>query len=331
MKQTDFQRRQLLLGAAAVMTAPLLPGMAKAASDNFPDRPVKIIVPFSPGGPTDLMARTIGKPLSEDLKQAVIVYNKPGGGGAIALGEVRNAAADGYTLAFPSIQAVTNPALRSDFPFDMEHDFTGVTVVGYIAHILVVKADFPAKTLKEFVAMAKAKPEAYSYGSSGNGSSGNLAMEMFKDRAGITVTHVPYRGSGPAVQDMLAGQIQIMFLDTTTAIPLLQSKKLRALAIAPAKRVSVLPDVPTIAEQGYPGFDIHAWYGLLARAGTPQSIIQKIYRSTKKSLQDPNVVKTFHSLGIEPGGNTPAEFNQLIKEDLVAWKGIVKKLNLKIE
>ena len=332
MDHQQIPRRQFLRQAAAAMTVPLLPAAAaRAAADKgYPDAPIKVIVPFSPGGPTDLMARTIGKPLGLDLKQPVIVYNKPGGGGAIALGETRNAAADGYTLAFPSIQAVTNPALRSDFPFDMEHDFTGITVVGYIAHVMVVKADFAAKDLKEFVAMAKASPHPYAYGSSGNGSSGNLAMEMFKDRAGIALTHVPYRGSGPAVQDLLSGQIQTMFLDTTTAIPLLQAKKLRALAVAPAKRSMVLPDVPTIAEQGYPGFDIHAWYGLLARSGTPAPIIDTLYRATRDALRDPGVLKTFHSLGIEPGGNTPQEFNALIRADLRSWSSVINKLGLKI-
>lgn len=334
MNNINNPRRNFLYKAAAAMAVPLLPGMASAQAglaDSFPNKPIKIIVPFAPGGPTDLMARTIAKPLSESLKQPVVVYNKPGGGGIIALGEVRNDAADGYALAFPSIQAVTNPALHSDFPFDMERDFTGVTVVGYISHILVVKPDFPAKNLQEFVAMVKAKPDAYSYGSSGNGSSGNLAMEMFKDRAGIKLTHVPYRGAAPAVQDLVAGHIQTVFLDTTIAIPLLESKKLRALAVAPAKRAAILPDVPTIAEQGYPGFDIHAWYGLLARAGTPAPIIQKLYQHTQKALQDPGVLKTFSSLGIEPGGLIPDEFNKTIRQDLKMWKDIANKLNLKIQ
>src|SRR5690606_23360004 len=201
MKVNDRRRAMLIQGAAAMVGLPLATRVfaATAETGSYPEKPIKIVVPFAPGGPTDLMARAISRPMSENLGQTIVVINKPGGTGVIALSEVRNAPADGYTLAFPSIQAVTTPALRSDFPFDMTTDFTGVSVVGYISHLLVVNVKTPVNTLREFIDMVKARPSAYFYGSSGNGSSGHLAMEMFKDRAGIALEHTPYKGAAPAI------------------------------------------------------------------------------------------------------------------------------------
>lgn len=334
MNNVNKKRRAILIHGAAAMVGLPLATRAFAAStkaSNYPDRPIKIVVPFAPGGPTDLMARAISRPMSESLGQTVVVINKPGGTGVIALSEVRNAPADGYTLAFPSIQAVTTPALRSDFPFDMKTDFTGVSVVGYISHLLVVNANIPVNTLGEFIDMVKAKPSSYFYGSSGNGSSGHLAMEMFKDRAGIALEHTPYKGASPAIQDLLSGRIHAIFLDTTVALPLLKDNKIKALAVPTAKRSLLLPDVPTIAEQGFPGFEIHPWYGLLARAGTDPAIIRKLNDHVKKALADPKVAETFKSMGIEPGGNSSEAFNQVISDDLATWDAIAKKLNLKIQ
>lgn len=333
MKVNDKRRAILIQGAAAMVGLPLAARVLAAGSEagGYPEKPMKIVVPFAPGGPTDLMARAISRPMSESLGQTIVVINKPGGTGVIALSEVRNAPADGYTLAFPSIQAVTAPALRSDFPFDMDADFTGVSVVGYISHLLVVNVKTPVNTLSEFIDMVKAKPSAYFYGSFGNGSSGHLAMEMFKDRAGIALEHTPYKGAAPAIQDLLSGRIHAIFLDTTVALPLLKDNKIKALAVPTAKRSPLAPDVPTIAEQGFPGFEIHPWYGLLARAGTDPAIISKLNEHVKKALADTRVAETFKSMGIEPGGNSAEAFNQVIREDLKTWDGIAKKLNLKIQ
>ena len=297
----------------------------------FPDKPLRIVVPFSPGGPTDLMARAISKSMAASLGQPVIVDNKPGGGGVIGMSEVARGPADGYTMVFPSILAVTNPALMANYPFDTLRDFAPLTVVGFIPHAVVVRPDFPAKTLQELVAMGKAQPESLSYGSSGNGTSAHLGAALFVQRAGIRAIHVPYRGAGPAVQDLLGGQIQFMFLDMSSALGQIKAGKLRALAVAPKTRFAGLPEVPTVAEQGYPGFDVHGWYGLLLRAGTPAPVMQRLYAEVKRALGTQEVREIFRAQGIEPGGMPPAEFTALVRDDLALWKRTVEQLNITLQ
>jgi tripartite-type tricarboxylate transporter receptor subunit TctC len=265
------------------------------------------------------------------MDQPIIVDNKAGGGGIIGFGEVARQPADGHTLMFPSILAVTNPALMPNYPFDIGRDFSAVTVVGFIPHALVVRPNFPAKDLAELIAMAKAKPNEIAYGSSGNGTSAHLAGAMFASRADIRVTHVPYRGAGPALQDLLGGQIQYMFLDMSSALSLIQAGKLRPLAVAPARRFQGLPDVPTLAEQGFPGFDIRAWYGLLVRSGTPPATIERLHAEVKTALDSREVRELFKAQGIEPSGMPPAEFQQLIKTDLAQWKRTIEQLGIKLE
>jgi len=318
--------------AMALGTLSGMGAMAQAqTAADFPSKPVRIVVPFAAGGPTDLMARAISKNMGTTLGQPVIIDNKPGGGGVIGFSEVGRQPSDGHTLMFPSILAVTNPALMPNYPFDIARDFSAVTVVGFIPHALVVRPNFPAKNLAELVALAKAKPNDMSYGSSGNGTSAHLAGAMFASRADIRVTHVPYRGAAPALQDLLGGQIQYMFLDMSSALSLIQTGKLRALAVAPARRFQGLPDVPTLAEQGYPGFDIRAWYGLLVRSGTPQATIDRLHAEVKAALDTREVRELFKAQGIEPGGMPPAEFQQLIRTDLVQWKRTIEQLGIKLE
>jgi tripartite-type tricarboxylate transporter receptor subunit TctC len=338
MNQNPRTRRALLQDlilplAATALAGPAawLPSSAAAQTPAFPSRPIRIVVPFAPGGPTDLMARAVGKTMSQSLGQPVIVDNKPGGGGVIGFGEVMKSPADGYTMVFPSILAVTNPSLMANYPFDILRDFAPVTVVGFIPHALVVRPEFQAKTLAELVAMAKARPDTLSYASSGNGTSAHLAGALFAERAGIKVTHVPYRGAGPAVQDLLGGQVSYMFLDMSSALSQIKAGKLRVLAIAPARRIAALPDVPTIAEQGYPGYDIHAWYGLLVRAGTPAPLVQKLYEETRRALQTQEVRDIFLAQGIEPGGMPSADYATLIRDDLAQWKRTINQLNIKAE
>ena len=326
----SMSRRQFsaAIGAGLAMSAlPMRPAWAAGAPD-FPSKQIRIVVPFAPGGPTDLMARAIGKSMSVSLGQPVIVDNKPGGGGVIGMGEIVRQPADGYTLVFPSILAVTNPALMRDYPFDTLRDFAPLTVVGFVPHAVVVRPDFPAKTLPELVALAKAKPDSLSYGSSGNGTSAHLGAALFAQRAGIQVVHVPYRGAGPAVQDLLGGQIQFMFLDMSSALSQIKAGKLRALAVAPSKRFVGLPDVPTVAEQGFPGFDIHGWYGLLARAGTPEPVMNALYAEVKRALATDEVRRIFEAQGIEPGGMPPAAFTALVQSDLAWWKRTVEQLHI---
>lgn len=318
--------------ALALGTVSLFSASAHAqTAPNFPNKSVRIVVPFAAGGPTDLMARAISKSMGTTLNQPVIVDNKPGSGGIIGFNEVARQPADGHTLIFPSILAVTNPSLMSNYPFDIARDFTAVTVVGFIPHALVVRPNFPAKDLAELIALAKAKPSSMAYGSSGNGTSAHLAGAMFASRAEIQVTHVPYRGAGPALQDLLGGQIQYMFLDMSSALSLIQTGKLRALAVAPARRFQGLPDVPTLAEQGFPGFDIRAWYGLLVRNGTPTTTIDRLYAEVKTALDSREVRELFKAQGIEPGGMPPADFQRLIKTDLAEWKRTIEQLGIKLE
>ncbi|WP_295379267.1 tripartite tricarboxylate transporter substrate binding protein [uncultured Pseudacidovorax sp.] len=320
-------RRRALLQAAAL--GAVLPNAW--AQGAFPNKPVRIVVPFAAGGPTDLMARAIAKAMGQSTGQPFIVDNKPGGGGVIGMSEIGRNPADGYTLVMPSILAVTNPALMPNYPFDTLKDFSPVTIVGFIPHALVVKPDFPAADLQALVKMGKQNPNSLSYASSGIGTSAHLAGALFAQRAGIQATHVPYRGAGPAVQDLLGGRVQFMFLDMSTALGQIQAGKLRALAVAPAKRFEGLPQVPTVAEQGYPGFDVHGWYGLLLKAGTPAPVIDALYREVKAALSDPELRAMFRAQGIEPGGMPPAEYGEVIRKDLVQWRKTIAELGIKLD
>lgn len=322
------RRFSAALGASLVLpfAAP-----AQAQAQAFPNKPIRILVPFAAGGPTDLMARAVGKNLSTSMGQPVIIENKPGGGGVIAMGEVARGPADGYTLVFPSILAVTNPALMANYPFDTLRDFAPLTVVGYIPHALVVRPDFPAKDLQALVAMAKAAPGSVNYGSSGNGTSAHLGAALFAQRADIKVTHVPYRGAAPAVQDLLGGQIQFMFLDMSSALAQIKTGKLRALAVAPANRFAGLPDVPTVAEQGYPGFNVHGWYGLFARSGTPAPVMQTLYGEVKKALASAEIRELFQNYGIEAGGMPPEDYTEIVRKDLAMWKRTVDQLQITLQ
>ena len=325
-----ISRRRFSASVGAGLGLSALPLLARAA-DDFPSKPIRIVVPFAAGGPTDLMARAIGKTMSANTGQPVIIDNKPGGGGVIGMSEITHLPADGYTLVFPSILAVPNPALMPNYPFDTLRDFAPLTVVGFVPHALVVRPDFAAKNLQELVAMAKAKPNSLNYGSSGNGTSAHLGAALFAQRAGISVTHVPYRGAGPAVQDLLGGRIQFMFLDMSTALSQIKAGKLRAIAVAPKTRFAGLPDVPTVAEQGYPGFDVHGWYGLFAKAGTPAPVMQKLYDEIKRALDTDEVRKIFAEQGIQPGGMPPPEFTKLVATDLALWKRTVQQLHITLE
>ncbi|BEP38854.1 tripartite tricarboxylate transporter substrate binding protein (plasmid) [Variovorax sp. V59] len=330
MNPNRMSRRGFNAAAGAGIALAALSPLANAQS-AFPSKPIRIVVPFAAGGPTDLMARAIARNMAPSLGQPVIVDNKPGGGGVIGMSEIARGPADGYAMVFPSILAVTNPALMPNYPFDTLRDFAPLTVVGFIPHAVVVKPDFPARNLQELVEMAKARPGSLSYGSSGNGTSAHLGAALFVQRAGIRAVHVPYRGAGPAVQDLLGGQIQFMFLDMSSALAQIKAGKLRALAVAPKSRFTGLPDVPTVAEQGYPGFDVHGWYGLLLKAGTPAPVVQRLYAEVRRSLDAPDVREIFQAQGIEPGGMPPADFTALIRDDLALWKRTVEQLNITLQ
>jgi len=328
MTRFSSGRRRLIQAVPAALAASAL--ARPAWSSESLGRPVHLIVPFAPGGPVDSIARVLNTELAASLGQNVIVDNRPGGGGVVALNAVTTAPADGNTMVLSSITLVTTPALMTPAPYDAAKDFAPLTVIGFIPHVLAVRAGYPAKTLADLVARGKAKPGSLRYGSSGIGTSAHLAGALFVDRAGLQATHVPYRGSAPAALDLLAGRLDFMFLDVPTLQPYLRAGQLRALAVAPAAGSRALPEVPTIAASGYPGFDIHAWYGMLVKAGTPEAVRQARYQALLKALNSDKFKTFLTTAGIDPGGMPPDQFAALIREDLASWKTAIDRLHISL-
>ncbi|HST01990.1 MAG TPA: tripartite tricarboxylate transporter substrate binding protein, partial [Usitatibacter sp.] len=298
------------------------------AQDAWPTRPVRIIVPFPAGGVADLAPRVVGQKLSEKWGQPVIVENKAGAAGNIGMGEGARAAPDGYTLVLAPTGNLTVNQFLFKLPFDTAKDFAPITLLATSPNVLVVNPSVPAKTFRELIDYAKANPGKLNFASPGAGSGAHLAGELLNIDAGIQATHVPYKGLAPAVTDLLGGQVQMMFAGISTVIQYVKNGKLVALAIASPQRSPQLPDVPTVAESGIPGFDVTSWYGLVTRAGTPPAIIDKIQRDAAEVLRDPEVRNRFAGLGLEPGGNTPAEFEALIASESRKWGDIVRKAHI---
>ena len=298
----------------------------------WPSKPIRIIVPFAPGGPADLLPRLIGPKLTEAWGQPVVVENKPGAGGNIGMDALAKAAPDGYTLVIgPNGNLVVNPHLDPNLPYDVFRDFTPVTLLASFSNVLVVNPEVPAKTVPELIALAKAKPGALSYGSPGTGSQAHLGGEFLKLMAGIDIIHVPYNGTAPAMRDLLGGQISFMFAQTSSALPQVQSGKLRALGVASARRSAQLPDVPTIAESGLPGFEAVSWYALLAPAGTPKEIVTRLQAEIARILQLPDIREKLALQGGEPVGNTPEQLSSMLKSESSRYADIVKRANIKAE
>src|SRR5581483_8310704 len=267
-------------------------GAALVRADDYPSRPIKLIVPFAPGGAADAVARIIGKHVSETIGQPFVVENHAGAGAIIGTEDVHKAAADGYTLLLGQSGPITiNPGVYKTLPYDPERDFAPITMTSDYPYVLVVNANLPAKNFADFIAMVKAKPGAFNYGSFGVGSSNQLVTELLSSKAGLKMVHVPYRGTALAVTDLLASQLTMVFSDPVSALPHLQAGTLRALAVTTRKRSPVLPDVPTIAESGYPDFEAVAWHGILAPAGTPQPIVNKLHDQIVAALNDPDTHK----------------------------------------
>ncbi|HSS28312.1 MAG TPA: tripartite tricarboxylate transporter substrate binding protein [Usitatibacter sp.] len=298
------------------------------AQDAWPSRPVRIIVPFPAGGVADLAPRVVGQKLSEKWGQPVIVENKAGAAGNIGMGEGARAAPDGYTLVLAPTGNLTVNQFLFKLPFDTAKDLAPITLLATSPNVLVVNPSVPAKTFRELIDYAKANPGKLNFASPGAGSGAHLAGELLNIDAGIQATHVPYKGLAPAVTDLLGGQVQMMFAGISTVIQYVKNGKLVALAIASPQRSPQLPDVPTVAESGIPGFDVTSWYGLITRAGTPPAIIDKIQRDAAEVLRDPEVRNRFAGLGLEPGGNTPAEFEAMIASESRKWGDIVRKAHI---
>ncbi|MBK1979786.1 tripartite tricarboxylate transporter substrate binding protein BugE [Achromobacter xylosoxidans] len=313
---------------ATALAGLCLSGAAQAA-DAYPNKPIRLIVPFAAGGTTDIVARVVAEGLGRELGQAVVVENRGGGGGSIGADALARSAPDGYTLGVATVSTMaTNPATNPKTPYNPLKDFAPITNMVNVPNVLTVNPAVPAKSVAEFVALLKANPGKYSYASSGAGGIGHLDGELFKSLTQTDMVHVPYRGSGPALNDVIAGQVNAQFDNLPSSMPHIQAGKLRALAIAAPKRLPALPDVPTFAEGGLPEMDNMAWYGLVAPAGTPQAVIDRIHDATVKALKDPKIAQRLADGGSLVDGNTPAEYAAQIKRELELRQRIAKERNI---
>jgi len=298
----------------------------------WPSKPIKYIVPFAPGGTTDILARTVGEKLSVALGQPVIIENKPGAGGGVGAEFVAKAAPDGYTIMGGTISThAINASLYKNLPYDPIKDFVPIVLLARVPNLLVVNVDIPAKSVPELIALLKANPGKYSFASSGNGTSQHLSGELFKSMSGTEMQHIPYKGSPPALQDVVGGQVTMTFDNITTAWTLAKAGKLRALAVTTASRSAVAPDVPTLAESGLAGFEVSSWQGVFAPAGTPPDIVRRLNAEIVKILNTPDVKEKLVSLGLDVGGNTPEEFLVMVKAEVVKWADVVKKSGAKVD
>lgn len=300
-------------------------------AQSYPDRPVRIIVPSPPGGSTDQLARLMGQKLGEKWGQTVVIENKPGAGLTLGADYVAKQPPDGYTLLMGALHHSIAPAVYKSLPYDFQRDLAPITVVAVVPNVLIVPQSLPAKSVAELIALARAKPGSLTYGSTGAGTAHHLIGEQFNDMAGVQTLHVPYKGSGPALIDLMGGRIDMMFDTVASCLPHIQSGKVRALAVATSTRSSALPDVPTLDEAGLNGFDIATWFGFLAPTGTPQAVIDKVHRDTAEILKDQAIRKQLLAMGAEPVGNTPQEMTKQIADETVKFKALAQKANLSIE
>lgn len=297
---------------------------ALADAQNYPSQAIRVVVPYAPGGFNDTIARVVGKKLQDAWSQPVVVDNRPGGGTILGLTNAAKSPPDGYTLVVVGFPTVANQFLHQKLTYDTNKDFTPVILGAFSPNLLVVKADSPIKSLKDFVETAKAKPGRLNYASAGNGTSNHLTMEYFKSVAGIDLAQVPYKGSAPMVTDLLGGQVDIMFDNAPHVMPHVKAGKMRALAITSAKRSPLLPDVPTVAELGYPGFDVAVWYGFSAPAGTPADVVAKLNKEINRILQMDDVKKTFVDSGVEAMGGSTQQFDTYFKAQSARWGKVIK-------
>jgi tripartite-type tricarboxylate transporter receptor subunit TctC len=308
--------------AAQAQTAP--PG-------TYPSRPVRVIVPFAAGGPSDIFARLIGQKLSERLGKQFYVENQAGAGGNIGMGAAARAAPDGYTIAVVSSSFLVNPGLYDKLPYDPEKDFVPITIAAYAPNILAVSPSLPVATVKELVALVRANPGKYNYGHSGVGTTPHLSGEMFRHSQGLDLVAVPFNGSGPALQSALGGHTPISFVVLSPAVPLVREGKMRALAVLSTTRSPALPDVPTIVEAGFAGIEADTQQCVLAPAGTPAAIVDLIYREIVATLATADMKERLATLGFVPVANTPAEFAKMVAPEVARWKQVIREANIKAD
>jgi len=321
-------KRTLVVVLYALMVA-VVPGLAIAQS-AYPTRPVRVIVPFPPGGGNDLLARIIGQKLGDMWGQPVVIDNKPGGNTIVGTEALARSAPDGYTLMLTSSSHVIIPSLLN-LPFDAIKDFAPVTTVSSSELVLVVNPQVPAKSVQELIALAKAKPGQLNFASGGSGNPNHLAGEMFNSMTGTKIVHVPYKGGGPALNDLVGGQVQMFFVASAVVLPFIKSDRLKALAISGNHRLAALPDVPTFTEAGLPNFDVGQWYAILAPAGTPKPIIDKVAADVTTVLALPDVKEKLAAQGMEAFVTTPAQLGDLMSKDLARYAKLIKSADIKME
>ena len=327
MTRINHTRRQLLQATAALGASALFPTLARAQA--WPAKPVRLVVPFAPGGSSEIVARSTAAELTKLLGVSVFVENKPGAAGNIAMGEVARAE-DNHTLILGHIGTLAvNPFIFPKLPYDPIKDFRPISLLSKVPSLYVVHPDVPAKNLKEFVALAKSKPGKLNYGSAGNGSAGHLAFEYLKAATGTFITHVPYRGSGPQITDLLSGRLEAAAVGAPAILQFIKTGKVRCIATGTTQRIPQLPDVPTVAEQGYPGFEMTQWYGLLAPATLPQAAADKLTDATIKAVKSQSSVERLSADAAIVVGNTPAEFARFIAQEQQRWKPIIARAQIK--
>jgi tripartite-type tricarboxylate transporter receptor subunit TctC len=326
-----MQRRYLF--AYSVVSALVLSAAAgPVLAQGYPNKVVKLQVPFAPGGTTDIVARVIAEPLGKAMGQSVIVENKAGGGGVVGALEIARSAPDGYTLGVATVSTTAaNPAINPKIPYNTLTDFTPIINIAATPNIIAVHPSFPARNYKEFVAELKKNPGKYSYSSSGTGGIGHLQMELFKSMSGTFVTHIPYRGAGPALNDTVAGQVPMIFDNIPSALPFIQQKRLIPIVVAAPQRLAVLPDVPTFKEVGLEPVNRMAYYGILGPKGLPKEVVDKVSAGVKKSLEDPAVRKRIEDTGSLIIANTPEQFTAQIKAEFEVYKKVVDSAKLKLD
>ena len=313
-----FHRLFFSLGACALAAPPVWP-------QNFPSHPIRFVIPFAPGGPADVSARTLAVKLTETLGQNIVIDNRPGGGGIVAAEIVARARPDGHTILLCSTSVmVINPIVTPDVPYEALRDFAPVSLVSSSPYLLLTHATFPATSVKELVAIAKAKPGTLNFGSAGIGSTSHLVAEIFRSMAGIAMTHVPYKGSALAATDLMAGQLQVLFESVSSALPNVNSGRLRALGISTLKRFALTPQVPPIAESGVPGYQAATWQGVCAPAGTPKPVLAVLNRTVVDAARAPATVQRYAALGAEAVGSTPEEFTAFVKAEIPRWTKAIR-------
>jgi tripartite-type tricarboxylate transporter receptor subunit TctC len=320
-------RRRFLAGTAATLALPSL-----RAQSTWPSKPVRFLVPFAPGGTSEIVARSVAAELSKQLGQTVFVENKPGGAGVVAMAEAAKSPPDGHTIILGHVGTLAvNPYMLPNQPYDVNRDFVPVTLLAKVPNVFVIHPDVPAKDFREFVAHVKANPGRLNYGSAGNASAGHLAMEYLKLVTGMFITHIPYRGTGPQLTDLLAGRTQASSAGMPALGAHIRGGKLRAIAVGTQQRIPALPDVPTVQEMGYKDFETSQWYGILAPAGTPPDLVKRMQEESFKALRSSAVTERFATDNAVGGGGPSTEFAQFIAREQNIWKDIVKRAQIKAD